>query len=463
MAELGRTGLSEWSGQIQEDFLKELHGKKGYKKYNEMRMNSPVIGGMLLAIEQALRKITWDVTSDVEDDPRIELVNDSLENMSASFNDHITEALTMLPFGYSVFEIVYERIGAQVLWRKFAIRGQDTVYQWLFDKQGGLAGLVQVVQTKAFDPVTIPIEKLLLYRTRVEKGNPEGRSVLRTAYIPYYYWKNISQIEAIGIERDLAGLPMIKLPVNATTDSGSGSDASKANQLVRNVRNDEQAGIVLPSDWEFELVSTGGTRQFDTDTIIRRYESRMLLSGLAQFLMLGQDKVGSLALSEDQTDFFNMSVNATADIIAETFTKYAIPRLLRLNGMDAVGVVIQHSPAGDVDIMAVADFLQKVGAKITWLPEDEIWLRSLANLNDVDTERIEDERERNAERMMQLRPQFPQQQDDDNMTAQYYRATQGNKPPNDNERRLSEKQIYRLVNRFWEDQKNRIRRGLKET
>jgi len=310
--------------------------------------------------------------------------------------------------------------------------------------------------------VTIPIEKLLLYRTRVEKGNPEGRSVLRTAYIPYYYWKNISQIEAIGIERDLAGLPMIKLPVNATTDSGSGSDASKANQLVRNVRNDEQAGIVLPSDWEFELVSTGGTRQFDTDTIIRRYESRMLLSGLAQFLMLGQDKVGSLALSEDQTDFFNMSVNATADIIAETFTKYAIPRLLRLNGMDAVGVVIQHSPAGDVDIMAVADFLQKVGAKITWLPEDEIWLRSLANLNDVDTERIEDERERNAERMMQLRPQFPQQRDDDNMAAQYCRATQGNKPPNDNERRLSEKQIYRLVNRFWEDQKNRIRRGLKE-
>jgi len=130
MAELGRTGLSEWSGQIQEDFLKETSRQEGiHKKYNEMRMNSPVIGGMLLAIEQALRKITWDVTSDVEDDPRIELVNDSLENMSASFNDHITEALTMLPFGYSVFEIVYERIGAQVLWRKFAIRGQDTVYQ----------------------------------------------------------------------------------------------------------------------------------------------------------------------------------------------------------------------------------------------------------------------------------------------------------------------------------------------
>jgi len=183
MAEKGRTGLSEWSGQIQEDFLKELHGIKGYKKYNEMRLNSPVIGGMLLAIEQAIRGVDWDVTSEVEDDPRVELVNEALDNMSTGFADHITEALTMLPFGYSVFEIVYERVGANVLWRKFATRAQDTVYQWLFDKAGGLEGIVQVVQTRAFDPVTLPIEKLLVYRTRVEKGNPEGRSILRTAYI----------------------------------------------------------------------------------------------------------------------------------------------------------------------------------------------------------------------------------------------------------------------------------------
>jgi hypothetical protein len=168
--------------------------------------------------------------------------------------------------------------------------------------------------------------------------------------------------------------------------------------MVRNVRNDEQAGIVLPSGWEFQLVSTGGSRQFDTDKIVRRYESRMLMSALAQFIMLGQDGVGSLALSSDMTDFFTMSVNAVADIISETFTKYAIPRLLKLNGYDAEGVSLTHTPAGDVDTVSIADFLQKVGGYITWGAEDELWLRQLIGLPEVDINELQAQRDEDQAR-----------------------------------------------------------------
>jgi hypothetical protein len=60
--------------------------------------------------------------------------------------------------------------------------------------------------------VFIPIEKMLLFRTTVQRNNPEGRSMLRTAYRPWRNKKRIEEIEGVGIERDLAGLPMARIP-----------------------------------------------------------------------------------------------------------------------------------------------------------------------------------------------------------------------------------------------------------
>src|SRR3990172_2306395 len=142
-SEIGSSGLLAWSGIIQEDFLTELQGKRGYKLYNEMAKNEPVVGALLLAIEHAIRGVTWTFASDEgEEDPRLELLEEAKANLSHSWNDHIVEALSMLPFGYSFFEIVYERIGGKMLWRKFAVRGQDTLYKWNIDDTGGGGGFV---------------------------------------------------------------------------------------------------------------------------------------------------------------------------------------------------------------------------------------------------------------------------------------------------------------------------------
>ena len=444
--ELGYTGLIEWSGMVMEDFLKELQGKKGYKRYNEMRLNSPVVGALLLAAERSILPISWFYSSDLgEEDPRIEFLENARAGMSFSWNDHISETLTFLPFGFAPFELVYKREKGVITWRKFAFRGQDTIFQWLRDDAGGLEGFIQM-GAPTFKPVTIPIEKLVLYRTRVEKNNPEGRSILRTAWVPYYYAKNIMQIEAIGIERDLAGLPVITLPPGASTDEkDSTSDYSKAAKVVRNVRNDEQAGIVLPSgDWKFELASTGGTRSFDTDAIVKRYESRILMSALAQFLVLGQDSVGTQALSSDLTDFWGMSVNAIADTIAETHTKFAVKRLLALNGMDTEGIKLEHTPAGDTNLAELGDFFQKIGSKITWLPSDEIWLRGVANLPEADVDLIVEERERKEEQQAFMP-----------FNAEYFSTA-----PDDDERQLWERRLERLVKVFMNEEKDRI---IKET
>lgn len=386
--ETGYSGLANFSGIIQEDFLREFHGREGYKRYNEMRLNSPPIGALLLAIENAIRPIQWYYKSEEGDtDPRVQFLEDIEQYCSHSWNDHVSEALTFIPFGFSMFALWYERDErGRIVWRKFLSMGQNTVYRWDIAEDGSIKGFWQQA-LPSYDVDYIPIERMILYRSRVEKNNPEGRSILRNAWIPYYFAKHIQQIEAIGVERDLAGMPVVKGPQGADMTVGS-EDYSVAHKMVRNLRRDEQDGIVLPYGWDVILLSTGGSRQFDTDKIINRYDSRMLMSALAQFLLLGQEGVGSLALSGDQTNFFTMSVNTMADIIAETFSKYAIPRLLELNGFDPDGITLEHTPAGDIGVEVMAAALQSIGDKLTWTPKDESWLRQVMRLPEMSEEEL---------------------------------------------------------------------------
>ena len=401
--EYGVTGLENYAGIIQQEFLTDLrisgHGK-GYKIYDEMRKNSPVVGALLNAISQAILAVDWTFTSENgNEDPRLQLINDSINNMDFTLKEHMTEVLSVLSFGFSLFEIVYQRVGGRLLWRKFSFRGQDTINRWIIDEdkdKGKILGFEQQSNT-VYQPVEIPIDKCIHYRTNKERNNPEGISMLRTSYTSYYYAKNITAIEAIGIERDLVGIPMIKLPDGADTSDGS-DDMTRAEKIVRRVRNDEQAGLVIPPGWDFTLVSAESTRQTDSGSVISRHEKRILMSVLAQFLVLGMDQVGSMSLSEDQTDFFNMSVNSFADMIADTFTRQAVRKLMVLNGLDPNGVKLEHSPAGDVSMITISEALKNLAGFITLFPEDQKTLRSIIGLPDKTVEEIEAEEERQASR-----------------------------------------------------------------
>ena len=477
--QVGVTGLAQFSGLIYQEPLQELRGRDAYKRYNEMRLNSPIIGALLLSVENPLRSTSWTFSSTTEDDPRLDLLNASRDNMEESWNDFISEAMTMLPFGFSLFEICYEMVDGKMLWKSFSPRGQDTVLRWLFEEvrngeddnnpKQRLVGFVQLAPPH-YRLTPIPIEKCINFRLHTERDNPEGRSILRTSWVPYYYIKHLQQIEAIGIERDLAGLPVITLPLGAST-GGANTDDAKAATIGRNIRNDEQAAIVIPNGWDVKLLSAAGSKQFDTDKTINRYEKRILTSALAQFLMLGQDGIGALALSKDQTDFFTMSVNAIGDIIAETFTQVAIPKLMELNGMSADGLRLEHTPAqGGMGVTIVADFLQKVGPYITWTAEDEVWLRQIATLPEKDADQLTEmmnEKQvqkdaENAATMARLKLAYEPRPGDptgkpQGIYAEYYLSEQDVKA-----RAKREREFTKAIETYLEASKKRVLKAAKE-
>jgi hypothetical protein len=144
--------------------------------------------------------------------------------------------------------------------------------------------------------------------------------------------------------------------------------------MVTSLRRDEYQGVVLPSGkWKLELMKTGGSRQIDTDTIIRRYEQRIAASVMADFLLVGQDGLGSYAMVDVKSDLFGVAMDTILDLIAEPFNRYAIPRLLALNGMSVENPPeIRHSHAGRIDLEKVGEFFKNLymaGAEIPWTQE----------------------------------------------------------------------------------------------
>lgn len=350
--EVGESGLKRVGGFVFEEFLRELQGFRAARIYREMADNDPVIGGLLFAIEQTLIGATWEIHP-ANDTPEAEEIAEFYEtcreDMSHTWTDMMYEVATFLVHGWAWMESVYKvRRGPQqddsalrsrfsdgkIGWRKIALRAQDTLYRWEFDEHGGIQQMYQI-SPPDFQTRIIPIQKSLLFRAKSNRNNPEGRSVLRNAFRPWYFKKRIEEIEGIGVERDLAGLPTLTPPDGFDIlAQENAATVAYAKMLIRNIRRDEQEGVLLPNQWKLELLASQGKRDFDTNDIIERYSGEMAISILAQFILLGMRNVGSFALSETQQDLFLMSISGWLKMIADVFNRHEFPRLARLNGFD---------------------------------------------------------------------------------------------------------------------------------
>ena len=408
--EYGKTGLYRFNtGWIYEEFLTELRGRKGIEVYKEMSENDDVIGAILFATEMLMRQSEWSIqeagATQIDMDAA-EFVRSCMDDMEETWSDFISEVLTFLTYGWSYHEIVYKRrmgrtknpetkskyTDGLIGWRKLPIRSQDTLWEWKYDEKDNLIGLVQCAPPN-YEQVFIPIEKALHFKTKSRKGNPEGRSILRNSYRDWYFKRRIQEIEGIGIERDLAGLPVLEAPEGVDIWSDEYKDElAKAESIVRSVRRDEREGIVLGNGWKFTLTSTGGRRQFDTNQIIERYDTRMAMTVLADFVLLGHQKVGSFALSSDKTEMFSVAMGAFLDLICEVFNNQAIPRLIDINGEHFAGITdyptLVHGDIETQDLGQLGDFVSKMVGIGAITPDEgmEDYLRMAATLPERDFE-----------------------------------------------------------------------------
>ena len=358
MAEYGRIGQKKYAGVFTEEYEVALQGQRGIEIYKEMSESDSVIGSMMFAVEMLLRQAAWDIQPGGKtkaDKDCAEFVKSCMGDMEDTWQDTISEIMSFITFGWSFHEINYKRrMGNQkdrnlhskyddglIGWRNLPIRAQDTFWRWEYDDDDRLVGMTQMAPPD-FALRTIPAEKALHFRTKSRKSNPEGRSILRNCYRDWYFKRRMQEIEGIGVERDLAGLPMLTPPEGVNIWDGEDPQMVQmlayAEKLVQNVRRDETEGIVVPNGWEFQLLNGGSRRQFEIGSIIERYDSRIAMTILADFVLLGHQNAGSWALSSDKTAMFAMAIGTYMNIICDVFNTQAIPRLIEMNAGHFKGV-----------------------------------------------------------------------------------------------------------------------------
>lgn len=414
--ELGYSGANTRFGQIRADeFQNELKGKQGIRKYREMRDNDATIGAVMYATEQILRDVPRIVEpSDKKNEKAVEMakwLETVFDDMEHSLDDHISEALSSLTFGFAIFEPVYKIRGGPKFVdpkrkskhsdghygiRKLASRAQWTIDSFKVDeKTGEILGVNQ--ERSALTSNFIPKNKLVHYRTTTTNNDPSGRSILRNAFKSYVYLNTMQVTEGIAVERELNGIPIIRIPSDYLADDATEDQVAirkMAERIGRDLKFNEQGSIVLPSDvWvvedkatthrlvDVELIASNGNRNIAIDPIIRRYQHDIARSVMAEFLMLGSSTTGSYALSKSKTDIFLRSVESYINTIYDVLNEQVVKPLWEINGFDVE--LMPTLKAGDVaphDLDALGSYLRNLnGADINLTEQVDIIDALLAN------------------------------------------------------------------------------------
>lgn len=401
--EIGVTGLQRTRGigYIYEEWLPALSTHRQKQVYREMRDNDAVIGAMFFALEMILRRAEWSVEAAEGGDQAeqyAQFIHECMDDMSHTWADFIAEAINMFAFGFALFECVYKRRQGSsgkkasrfddglIGWRKFAPRAQESILYWIWDDEGGLQGAVQLAAPD-YKTTLIPIEKLLLFRTTSQKNNPEGRSLLRNCYRSYIFKRRIEEVEGIGIERDLCGLPVLYATGEAITAVGE----AQLKKLVTNIKVDDQMGVLLPQAFDekgnpavkLELLKTAGGKQTNASEAIKRYNEDMLNTILAGFIQFGQTEHGARSLHMSATQIFAEMVQSVMDSVAAVINRIAIPRLMALNSMDLeLAPKLVPGEIGVRDLEEISRFVLNLSqAGLTFFDKDTAsYLRKIARL-----------------------------------------------------------------------------------
>lgn len=403
LGELGGIGLKKAGGTIIEESRRELRFPEANRTFRTMAQDATISAALFL-FEMMISRVEW--TPDLGVDPdegmrkRAAFLQECMEDMEHTWRSFIQETTSSLTYGYSVHEKVFRRRywntgskynDGKIGIKKLPIRSQDTITKWLYSNDGReLVGVQQSLSNISDGGsryanlanltnnglIDIPRKKFLLFRVDAKRDNPEGNSPLRGCYNAWKYRTLIEEQEAVGVTRDMNGMPTLYLPPRYMSEDATQGEKNiyeYYKNVIRNIQNNEQSGLILPQAFDpeskqplfkFELTSTIGTKMYDTDAIIKRWDNKILMVLFADMLKMGQDQVGSYSLAGAKTNIMAMAIEARLQEIADVINNDLIPQLFALNGErpDVKLPKLQYGDLDEVDLDEFSKAIQRIGS-----------------------------------------------------------------------------------------------------
>ncbi len=370
LSESGYLGLNIFNGVSNDELKKELNFPNSINTYKQMSYHS-TINSALTLYDNLISKASWSFKpikdASEQELTQAKIINEMMQDLSdQTWSEFISEALTANMYGFSVHEKVYRRRlkanGSKhndgvIGWKKLPIRNQETIEKFIFSEDGNdLLGVKQNLSaisdvynrysSRSNNEVVLPRSKVMLFRAGKHKGDPFGKSMLRDAYLAWRFLSVIEEIEANGVAKDLAGLPVLKLPPQyLSADASPEQKAIRAyyENVMRNLQLNQQSALILPQAhdpdtrtplFELELLSLNGSKAMDTTKIKEYYKNLILTSLFADILVLGQSGGGSNALGQVKNSLSATAAEAMLMKIRDVINNDLIKQTYELNGWD---------------------------------------------------------------------------------------------------------------------------------
>lgn len=374
--QLAVAGYQRTGNQINDDFLPKLNGKQGRRILRQMAENDETIGGVLFAMNSVYRSVQWIFDpADAENPEAVkyaEWLQNTIENQmgdpEGALPDDTWSAFVQTwtdtdVFGWSWYDVWIKDLpdGSVGIARLVPVAA-ETLDGWYIDEPTGyVRGIFQRSPTTAVNTL-IPRERSLHLISSPNKGNPEGLSILRTAYRPWYYKKVHLEIEAILAERG-TGFPVITVNSDikkAANDKNIPEPQRQAAQamiaefenIVANVKRNEQSGLVIYSkpyvagfDPETGVTTYGSEQQVklefltpeqsnavDIDRTIKRLDTSIARALLADFMFFGTGgNTGNQANLGNRTELWIRAMQSRIDSNVECINRQLVPQIWKLN------------------------------------------------------------------------------------------------------------------------------------
>jgi hypothetical protein len=400
LGEVGFSGLRVTNKQILEEANRVFRHPEMLKVVSEMSVD-PTVSAALNVYKMMIGRVEWSVKppegATQQEIDRAKFIESCKDDMEGSWGAFISEVLTYLPYGYSIVEKVFRRrlkkFGSKyndglVGIGKLAPRGQDTIRYWYFSDDG--RDLVAVGQsiinlengyrytnlTSATDgTIRINRDKFLLFSADSVKSNPQGKSILKSVFLPYKQLTLLKDQLMLGVAKDLQGIPKIGIPTKYMASDASAEDKAiyeAFKTMVNQLADGTQRGVIMPLAYDdmtknpmfsLELLEAKGGKAFDIPGIIKSLQNDILVALSVDVIALGNDQQGSFSLADAKTNLLSMQLEHRLKEIREVLNKDLMYWLYKLNGWDTSNMAtFEFGDLSEVDSEAFSKLVQRVAS-----------------------------------------------------------------------------------------------------
>lgn len=361
----GVSGTAVIAGFVQSNETNaKLIGTQRYRTAADILTNISIVAAGTRYFLNLLSHPAWSVEpadDSLEAQEAAEFVESCMYDMQTSWARVIRRSGMYRFHGFSIQEwIAKRRADGRFGFYDIEARPQFTIERWDVDLDGAVLGVIQRGPATGQE-YYIPRNKVLYFVDDTLTDSPEGMGLFRHLVDPAERLKRYLELEGMGFERDLRGIPIGKAPLTAINKAVKDKILTEAEgtaliqalkDFVKLQAKKRDTALVLDSQpyenqtadglqvagapmWGVELL-TGGATGLEAmgASIMRTIEEMARIMGVENLLLGGASSGGNRALSEDKSHNLYLTANAALNDMAEIAEKDFINPLWRLNGFD---------------------------------------------------------------------------------------------------------------------------------